>query len=920
MIFMSPSFLGNETDKLALLDFKRRISNDPQGVLNSWNSSEYDYCRWQGITCGTRNNQRSRVTSLNLRGSGLGGTLSPYIGNLTFLTSIELGENRFYGEIPPEIGRLLWLNYLNLSSNLLNGEIPTNISSCSELRFIDLRTNEISGKIPNELSYLKKLEEINLGRNSLTGEIPRSFGNLSSLQYLSIATNNLEGNLPIEISLLRNLSFFSAGENRLTGSFPTFLFNISSIKTVSLTTNLLEGNLPLDIGLKMKNLERFAIGANRFYGNIPVSIGNASKLQVFDIPRNKFEGLVPSSLGNLPNLLWFNAAKNLLGENSVGDLDFVTSLTNCTKLEMIGLNDNNLGGELPRSIGNLSSTLQKLFLGGNKISGTIPVGLGNLVSLYTLALELNSFSGVIPNDFVKFRNIQLLSVGNNFLSGPIPSGLDNITTLFHLHFSGNSFNGSLPLSIRNLQNLKILNVSQNKLTGGISPLIFGKSFSPMELDLSHNLFTGAVPDEVGTLEEMHTFDVSFNEFSGKIPDSISDCSKLEQLYMQNNHFSGFVPPRLSSLKAIRSLDLSQNNLTGKIPRDLEGLTLLKYLNLSFNNLEGEIPVQGVFSNASQAFLAGNSKICGGISELSLPPCSTGRKKKHWKLPIIITMSILGSAITICVIIFSCRRKKGRVVTNPNSSYKLSTSEKILRVSYHQLYHATEAFSSKNLVGSGSFGSVYKGKLNQQQGEKLIAVKVLHLDKAGASKSFETECRALRNIRHRNLVPLLTYCSSIDLKGNQFKALVYEFMENGNLHEWLHMETDKTTTTTTQNLEILQRLNIAIDVASALQYLHHDCESTIVHCDLKPSNILLKSDLTALVGDFGLARLVPKAADETYSNQGTSSTTIAIKGSIGYAAPGITSFYLSPLNCLMFCFTQCLRRCSEKSAPNKLEIV
>lgn len=218
---------------------------------------------------------------------------------------------------------------------------------------------------------------------------------------------------------------------------------------------------------------------------------------------------------------------------------------------------------------------------------------------------------------------------------------------------------------------------------------------------------------------------------------------------------------------------------------------------------------------------------------------------------------------------------------------LSRSEKILRVSYHQLYHATEAFSSKNLVGSGSFGSVYKGKLKQQQqqqGEKLVAVKVLHLEKTGASRSFETECRTLRNIRHRNLVPILTYCSSIDLKGNQFKALVYEFMENGNLDEWLHMARD-ITTTTTENLDILQRLSIAIDVASALQYLHHDCgEGTIVHCDLKPSNILLKSDLTAVVSDFGLARLVPKASYETYPNHGTTSTTIAIKGSIGYAAP------------------------------------
>lgn len=148
-----------------------------------------------------------------------------------------------------------------------------------------------------------------------------------------------------------------------------------------------------------------------------------------------------------------------------------------------------------------------------------------------------------------------------------------------------------------------------------------------------------------------------------------------------------------------------------------------------------------------------------------------------------------------------------------------------------------------------------------------------------------ECEALRGIRHRNLVKLLTACSSIDYQGNNFKALVYEFMVNGNLEKWLHQEhrVSFEQEEHRQHLNLIQRLNIAIDVASALDYLHNHCCPPIVHCDLKPSNILLDSDMTARLGDFGLARFLSAGSSLSISTQQTRS--IGIKGSIGYAAPG-----------------------------------
>ncbi|KAK9725041.1 hypothetical protein RND81_05G117800 [Saponaria officinalis] len=102
---------------------------------------------------------------------------------------------------------------------------------------------------------------------------------------------------------------------------------------------------------------------------------------------------------------------------------------------------------------------------------------------------------------------------------------------------------------------------------------------------------------------------------------------------------------------------------------------------------------------------------------------------------------------------------------------LATGEGFLRMSYDMLLKATDGFSSSNLLGAGTFGTVFKGVLDGT----MVAVKVLNLQQQGATKSFIAECKALRNTRHRNLVKIITVCSSTDFQRNDFKALVYEFM-------------------------------------------------------------------------------------------------------------------------------------------------
>ncbi|KAM5556640.1 hypothetical protein ABKV19_024163 [Rosa sericea] len=865
----SVNALGNETDRLALLKFKEAIATDPQGFLNSWNDSLH-FCNWHGITCGARH---QRVTAFNLPDYGLNGIISPYIGNLSFLRFINLGNNTFSGKIPQQVDHLFRLRHLNLSHNMLEGEIPVNLTFCSQLNIIDFRTNHLDKKIPTELGSLMKLVSLNLEKNNLTGGIPPSLGNLSSLTVLSLRLNNLVGNVPEEIGRLKSLSTFYLGSNKLSGTFPPSIFNISSMKAFSITDNELSGRIPPAIGLDMPNLKGIGINDNEFSGHIPASFSNASQLQIVDLGKNNLVGQVPASFGNLPHLELLNVESNNLGSNSSNDLGFITFLTNCSNLEVLSLFHNNFGGFLPNSIANFSTQLTELYLGGNQIAGKIPETLGNLNNLILLGLEENLFTGTIPASLGKLQKLQGLYLNSNRLSGRIPSSLGNLTQLFQLYLSANELEGSIPPNIGNCQHLGEMDISHNKLSGDIPSQVIGLSSFSLLLNLSQNSLTGTLPVEVGKLKNINTLDISDNNLTGEIPEIIGGCQSLEFLYLQGNHFQGIIPSSLATLRGLQYLDLSRNNLSGLIPKDLQRLPFLIYLNLSSNNLEGEVSKEGVFRNTSAISLDGNTKLCGGVSELQLPACPIKvpkqRKLHGFKLKFPISL-VAGCSLLFAVTIALYWRRKTQK-NKPLSA--VSSNEFFPKVSYQTLHQATGGFSPSNQIGSGSFGSVYKGILDQEE-NNVAAIKVLNLQQKGASKSFMAECNALRNIRHINLVKILTCCSSTDYNGNDFKALVFEYMSNGSLEEWLHRANQS------RSLSLLQRLNIAVDVASALCYLHDHCEPQIIHRDMKPSNVLLDDDMVARVGDFGLARLI-STTTSSFENQ---SSTFGIKGTIGYAAP------------------------------------
>ncbi|KAB2063994.1 hypothetical protein ES319_A10G258200v1 [Gossypium barbadense] len=837
---------GNDTDQQALLQFKSKITSDQLKVMESWNSSIH-FCQWYGVTCSRKH---QRVTKLELQLLKVSGSLSPYIGNLSFLRELNLAGNSFYNQIPQEIGRLRRLEILDLINNSIRGEIPSNLSACSKLTFVRMRSNQLTGEIPGSFGLLSKLKFLSFINNSLTGSIPPALGNLSSLEELYFTYNALSGILPEALGRLTNLTQFSADENAISGIIPTAMFNLSNIIAFSIGGNEIQGTLDPNLAITMPYVGALSVWGNRIYGEIPISISNASNLYQLQLDGNRLSGNVPS-LEKLEKLFVLFLGENHLGYGREGDLNFICTLVNKTTLKYLDIGINNLGGVFPECVSNFSSNLLQLVIQQNKIWGRIPEGIANLINLETLGASRNQLSGPIPSDIGRLQNLKIFYASNNSLSGYIPHSIGNLTVLSKLALDFNNLQGTIPSSLGNCQNLLVIGLSHNNLSGPIHPQVLGLPSLSITLDLSSNYLTGELPVAVANLKSLGEFHVSKNKLSGLLPSSLGSCVSLEKLFLDGNLFEGPIPSSLSSLRGLEALDVSNNNLSGVIPSG------------------------GIFKNASATFVEGNSKLCGGIPELHMLRCNLKTSSSNsLRLKVAIIVVTLGVTLAFtCLLILWFRKKKEKQATTT------SVENSFLQLSYQSILRATDGFSTQNLVGSGSFGSVYKGVL--EASGAVIAVKVLNLLNRGASRSFLAECEALKNIRHRNLVKVLTAISGVDDQGNDFKALVYEFMENGSLEDWLHPVIGMNEPETARNLNFFQRVSMAIDVAHALEYLHHHCEEPIIHCDLKPSNILLDEEMVGHISDFGLAKIL---STDRLNYSANKSSSLGLRGTIGYAAP------------------------------------
>ncbi|PHU19047.1 hypothetical protein BC332_10198 [Capsicum chinense] len=455
----------------------------------------------------------------------------------------------------------------------------------------------------------------------------------------------------------------------------------------------------------------------------------------------------------------------------------------------------------------------------------------NISRIENIAFTMNSLSGSLPDGLCNGLPIlKGLYLSGNKLQGHIPTSLSNCSQLQLLSSSENDLTGPLPNCLGNVTSLREIHLGYNKLSSNIPPCI-GNLQDLVVLDLSSNNMVGTLPPEIGNLKAATLIDLSMNQFSNGIPREIGGLQTLVHLSLRHNKLQRSIPDSMSNMVGLEFLDLSSNNISGTIPMSLEKLQNLKYFNVSVNKLYGEIPSGGPFKNLSS----------------------------------------------------------NRAPQQADSFFSITRE----RISYYELLQATDALNESNLIGSGGFGSVYKGILRSGT---AIAVKVFNLQLDAAFRSFDTECDVLRSLRHRNLVKVITSCSNI-----HFKALVLDYMPNGSLEKYLYSHN--------YFLNIKQRLSIMIDVACALEYLHHGCSLPVIPCDVKPSNVLLDEDMVARLSDFGISKLLGEYESDLYTK------TLA---TLGYIAPEYGKDGLVSTKCDVYIYGMMLLETFTLRKPNDFE--
>ncbi|KAL5559884.1 hypothetical protein UlMin_036095 [Ulmus minor] len=815
-VSLASSMAANNTN--SQFQFIQLMKNSLSGnSISKWNlDGGKGLCNLTGIGC----NDRGYVEKIDLYGWSISGRFPA--GVCSYLPELRI---------------------LRLSRNHLTGEFPSGITRCSVLEELDMSFLNMGGTLP-DFSNLKSLRILDLSYNLFTGKFPISVTNLTNLEILNFNENGnfLPWRLPENISGLTKLKSMVLTTCMVYGRIPRSIGNMTSLTDLELSGNFLNGRIPAELG-SLKNLQQLELYYNQLVGPIPEELGNLTELTDLDMSVNRLEGQIPETVCRLP------------------------------KLQVLQLYNNSLTGEIPMAIQD-STTLRLLSLYDNYLSGELPRNLGHSSPLMVLDLSENHISGPLPPFICKGGKLQYFLVLENKFSGQVPESYGSCESLLRFRVSSNRLEGAFPVSLLGLPHVSIIDLGYNNLSGSIGNSIW-KARNLSELFIQSNRVSGVIPPGISSAINLVKIDLSNNLLSGPIPSEIGNLKKLNLLLLQGNKLNSSIPESLASLKSLNVLDLSYNLLTGKIPESLSQL-LPNSINFSNNMLSGPIPPSLINGGLVESF-SGNPELCvspnvKSSSVKSFPICPKPENQK--KLNSIWAIGISVVIILVGTLLFLKRRfgKERAMVEHDEtlSSYFSYDIKSFHRISFDQR-EILEAMVDKNIVGYGGSGTVYKIELSSNE---VVAVKRLRSKKTKDSsseqdqlvldKELKTEVETLGSIRHKNIVKLYCYFSSLDSN-----LLVYEYMPNGNLWDALHKDLFC--------LDWPTRHQIALGVAQGLAYLHHDLGPSIIHRDIKSTNILLDVNYQPKVADFGIAKVLQ-------ARGGKDSTTTVIAGTYGYLAP------------------------------------
>ncbi|KAJ3697039.1 hypothetical protein LUZ61_000744 [Rhynchospora tenuis] len=378
-------------------------------------------------------------------------------------------------------------------------------------------------------------------------------------------------------------------------------------------------------------------------------------------------------------------------------------------------------------------------------------------------------------------------------------------------------------------------------------------------------FNGTLSPRIGELNYLQVLSLQDNYIHGSIPPEFGNLSSLTSLNLKDNRLTGEIPETLGNLVELQILDLSQNELSGNIPSSFSNLSSITDISLESNKLTGVVPTK--LYEVSRYNFSDNMLNCGGNFSQSCESSSSGHGGANKSEVGAIVGAVIGGVIFVAFVVLFLLWRRNRYSREifhdvPGEYDRTIGFGQLKRFAWRELQLATDNFSEKNILGQGGFGKVYKGVLPDNT---KIAVKRLTDFGPGGEEAFLREVELISVAVHRNLLRLIGFCTTATER-----LLVYPFMENLSVAYKLREFKSHETT-----LDWPTRHRVAIGTARGIEYLHEHCNPKIIHRDVKAANVLLDADLEAVVGDFGLAKLVDVRK---------TSVTTKVRGTMGHIAP------------------------------------